>query len=345
MAELAFNDPPQWSIPGQEPLNTRPDDPDNGARYKPIWNPILPVREITAEANSTGQAGFNVAYADRAKFEKDALGYTTYTEGNKHLTRRLPLRHGGLNDPTLFCRLVREEIHADSTGEGKKVFGEDDPAEQQGWAAMPQTLYRGYFIQANYDLLDDETVEGEDVPELLRYLVRTFTDEQYHRRVASWQFVYEDETTKIAPVLGSLPEHVQRWKYVSLRWPWNNGEGCPLPIGALAATGGKVNADVFDPAVTIQLPGGSVQNGFPAETLLQEHYELSPPYRGADSNLYVDLIVYFLYFQPTDTATWNKVWKGGSVNDYVGVHEKGYPSNKPYRTADFNRIFLPRGAP
>ncbi len=341
-----FLAPPWWLIPGQEPQNTQPDTPELGAQYKPVWHPTRPLREISSESNTIGSGGYAVRFVDKSRFEADALGYTVYVPGQNFLQRRLPLYHGDSNDVTLTLRLLRELEHYDPSGEGRKTLTEDDGPHSAGWAAMGATLYGANYIQRPYELHEDEDVSEEPVPELKRYVTRFPEIEFYHRRVASWRFVFASDTTKPAPVLGSLPEYVQRWVYVWYQIPWDYTTGGAVPVGRMNYTGGCVNQYIFDPDLELEKPDGTTVTGFPAETLLYENYKLMGPYRQADGNFAVNVMNSFLWNYRGWQKAYNAASGGAEISDrYEAVHEQGFPTRPPFQKRNFDRLFMPKGAP
>ncbi len=351
MPALELQDPPWWLIPGQEPLNTRTfqSDEANGAPYKVLWKPIHPRRIITSESNSNGEASFAVPFSKKAIFETDTLGYSTYTSGQTYLNRRNPLVHGDPADTTLMLRSL-EEIDHYSPATGQKFVMTDDDGDidlfqfSGGWPAFEMTMYRGLFIQRGYDMLEDDDVSGEPVPELKRNLTRFPECEAFHRKVTQWQFVFDDNPDQVTPAYGSLPQYCLRFHYVTYQWPWKNDGTGSVPIGTIGRTLGKVNASIFDPDMILEnAAGDGMLTGFPAEELLYRDCRLSQPYCGANSKLFVDIHHVFDW----NPYGWQKAIRPDlDVLTYGLVKKKdSSPPLRPFQTANFDRLFMPRGAP
>jgi hypothetical protein len=356
---LELKQPPTWVIPGQEPLNTRTfdDDEDNGAPYKVMWMPFPPRRVITSDSNSTGEASFLAAFNDKARFEIDVLGHTEYQSGLNYLKRFVPQIHGDPADTTLYLRRLEETAHY-SPNTGLKYLMSNADGNQAGgqlcedWPAFECTLYRGEYIQRDYEMLRDDDVTSSPVPELKRYLTRFPEVEAFHRKTTQWQFVFDDNHQQVTPAYGALPQYCLRFNYVTYQWPFAYTGGGSVPLGTIARTLGKVNDSVFDSDMLLDADNGSTLTGFPSEELLYRRCALTKPYRMADSQLAVD-ILHVLDWNPYgwQTAIRPDI-DDGSGGPVYGLARKVDPTNvysgaavRPFQKANFDRLFMPRGAP
>ncbi len=352
MPALELQDPPWWGIAGQEPLNTRTFESDeaNGARFKVLWKPLHPRRIITADSNSNAEASFCVPFAEKATFEGDTLGYSEYTPGQNYLNRRTPLVHGDPASGTLLLRSLEEIEHYSPATAQKFVMSDDDGDVDifqfsGGWPAFEMTMYRGLFSQRSYFMIEDDDVSAEPVPELKRYITKFPECEAFHRKVTQWQFTFDDNPTQVTPAYGSLPQYSIRFHYVSYQWPWEyDGSTCSVPIGTIGRTLGKVNASIFDPDMVLEnAAGDGVLTGFPAEELLYRDCKLSNPYRQPNDKWAVDIRHIFDW----NPYGWQKAIRPDLDTLTYGLVSKrdSSPPLRPFQTANFDRLFMPRGSP
>ncbi len=340
--------PPTWGFDDREPLNTRPDDEENGALYKVNWVPGKPRRMITAENNSTGEASFVVPFSHKPIFEQDTLGFSEYEAGLNYLKRHLPLVHGDPTDWTLTLRALEEIDHYSPTTGQKFVAENEDGNEDEGqlskgWPIEEMSLYRAHFIQRPYRRLTDEQVIDLVVPELGRYCTRFPETEGFHRKTTQWQFVFAAAPTVIAPAYGALPQYSQRWTYITFQWPWTYEAGGSVPIGTIARTLGKVNDSAFDEFMELDAEDGGTLTGFPAGELLYRECRLTQPYRGASGDSFFVDVMHVFDWNPNG---WQKALRPDlSGVHYDEVHKEGDATQTPFQTANFDRLFFPRGAP
>lgn len=347
MPAALIQQPKHWRIPSRKPLNTRPNATTQGALYKVLFSsPMGNPRHITANQNSTGMALFATPWTDALVFETDSLGYSDYVAGQKYLDRRLPMRHGDPAQQSLYL----DSLETISFHNFEKTWHEactstDGPASA-GWPKTEMLAYRALFSQRSYPLLENSAVQSSPVPELKRFITKFPESEGFHVKQPGhgWRFASGGDTEY--GILGSLPEFMQRWTYITHFWPFNlfPGGQQAVPLGYIARTLGTVNDAVFDPDLVLETSSGSMMNGFPAEELKLEDCRLSQPYYGSDDKLYVDVAFIFLW----NHRNWNKKLRPSTGEyEYLQQVDKNNdfysPVRLPYIKRNFNRLFLPRG--
>lgn len=357
----AIQQPPHWTRPVFRPLNTRTDGGalvsvvsdslmdgsalttrTQGASYCVLFpNPSAMGRRVTANQNSTGHAMFACPWADAARFETDALGFSNYVSGQRYLSRRIPLRHGDPAQASLFLDSLETISYHNFLKEYNAIADTSDGRYSLGWPKTEMIAYKGTFSQRSYPVFADSEVSSLAVPELSRYITKFPETDHYHRKIPGYNFAFEGAVGENCTVLASLPEYCVRWVYTSYFWPWPSS----INDGYIASTLGKVNNAAFDTSKRVTMPNGTVSNGFPAECLKFEDHRLSQPYYGSDDKLYVDQ-QFVLSFNPRN---WNKQLRPSS-GEYEKIKQKSGastfydPPRYAYIEADFNKLFKPMGA-
>lgn len=356
MPSTALQRPPHWSRTGYVLANTRPATPSSGVKF--VWlfpSPQGNPRRVTASANSTATGYFAVAWPDCAQFEQDALGTASFIVGQKHLIRKLPLKHGNPAQGSLYLDSLEEiSFHNFSTA-AHGVCTADDAAHAVGFPKTQMVAYRGTFSQRPYLLKTDAEVTSATVPELKRFVTKFPETESFHRKIPSWGFAFASDAAKSCQVLASLPEYMTRWIYTQYFVPWDfiAGGVNAVPFNYISRTLGTVNDATFDTDMRLYNDNGSTTDGFPAQTLLYQDCKLSQPYYGSDDYPYVD-IMHVLVHNPRN---WQKQVNPATSPDpytfaqYEYIKQKDSnntfysPARYPYLERNFNRIFWPAGAP
>lgn len=348
VSTLVSDSLPLMELQGSGPVEGQPTR-TQGASYVVLFpNAQAMGRRVTANQNSAGHAMFACPWVDAARFETDVLGFSNYNRGAKYLSRRIPLRHGDPAQQSLFLDSLETISFHNFDKEFHEACVPADGRYSAGWPKTEMIAYKGTFSQRSYEVLSDADVQSAAVPELKRYVTKFPETESYHRKIPGFGFAFASDPSNYCTVLASLPEFTQRWVYTSYFWPWPDS----IDLGYIARTLGKVNAATFDADLQITTASGGSTAGFPAEHLKFEDHRLSQPYYGSDDKLYVDQQFVFS-FQPNN---WNK-----QVNPTTGLYEYIYQlgytfvglsvipgfadgNRKAYTSADFNKLFWPKGA-
>lgn len=254
-------------------------------------------------------------WEDWFDFAIDMLGYDEWTSGpvlNRYLPQADPEVNGFYCDEMQMIDIAGKPIAADGL-DCLQYVDDSGGTQTQGMA-----IFSARFRAPLYKMLEDEDVLAEDVPELMRYVVRTKEDAieslVFPAATLKWK-----GTEKPVPASAGILFPTAVYKYAWTRVPVN-----AEPENAIADTLGKVNDAEFD--------------GKDAGTLL-----CMPPtrrlYQAANSYTYLD-IQYSLNYRPQG---WNWFFDPDAGRFREVVRSKR-PEVGAYETANFARLFDPSAA-
>lgn len=331
------------------------------------------VAETTSYKESFSQGNGNeaqrslmVKWDNRYKFVMDMLGFSTpdFAFGGRLIRRYLPERHPVLSD--LFC------VHCELTqGIGVPLmdprtgliwFVDKKPPVSNfeilaGTAPPGWAVYTCTYRKLPFEVLSDQMVAPQPVPELLRYVERRKTYATESITLPGGSFFYVDGT--VGAQRTQIPEGpvklmgTQTLFYVWHQVPMPGPGRIPKNVEtAIENCMGKVNSVVFDdfggPVQMPRVPGQSIlvpvgdpnlllqtYPGHNAETLLYQGADVQPQENPATGGFNA-VITHTMIRRPTG---WNKLYRK-TINAFQTISSDGTAAGeKPYQSADLNDLF------
>jgi len=273
----------------------------------------MPKMSVTfADDQTTITRKLACLWEDWFDFAVDMLGYDEWTSGpvlNRYLPQADPEVNGFYCLDMQLVDCAGKPMAADGLDTLQYVDASGS-TQTQGMA-----IFNARFRAPIYPMLEDEDVLAEDVPELMRNVIRTKEDAVESLTLPTASLKWKTNNNPVPSSAGILfPTAV--YKYAWLRVPVD-----AEPENTIANTLGKVNDAEFD--------------GKDAGTLL-----CMPPtrrlYQAANSYTYLD-IQYSLNYRPQG---WNFFFNP-TTGTFQEVVRAGQPTTGAYETANFAQLFDP----
>lgn len=281
-----------------------------------------------------------VPWSEANDFIDFSLGYTTWVRADtSRFHRVLPLVSPFQS--TMYCEACELDRYA--------VWQDDiRTSETAGyWPTADLATYTLTFRPRLYDMLSDADVDDSAwastagaCKELGRYVQRILTPRVEELKLGGYTLEADNPASP-----GTWGRTIQEPGFVpfvrtDVVYIWYQVPYDAVPLAAIAACGGAVNASAFDLKPTVA--GTGYTSRWPTETLLFKGLaqELQP-YPGPTGELLTDVYYSFSY-QPNG---WNKFPPPSGSGDWWPVRRKGVsPTAYLYDTADFTALFKPRAS-